>query len=153
MFIHYCNNNNNNNNKYNNLLLLSLFIFLTDVALGARQKNESLICYQCVRHADIQCDPDELLPCPKSKDRCVTHIQKDEENPLTIKRECGLGPCDFGDEIMNRGLGLDICDRSKDKFFCIFCCTESGCNNSDHLHFHRHYFLIILLLIVIFVCF
>ncbi|KAK9504208.1 hypothetical protein O3M35_010593 [Rhynocoris fuscipes] len=30
--------------------------------------------------------------------------------------------------MVNRGLGLDQCDTSKDEYFCVFCCKESGCN-------------------------
>jgi hypothetical protein len=31
---------------------------------------------------------------------------------------------------VKRGLGMDICDRSKDEYFCVFCCTQSGCNKA-----------------------
>jgi hypothetical protein len=31
---------------------------------------------------------------------------------------------------MKRGLGMDVCDRSKDTYLCVFCCTENGCNKA-----------------------
>ncbi|KAJ4434521.1 hypothetical protein ANN_23083 [Periplaneta americana] len=52
------------------------------------------------------------------------------QNGFTLKRECGLGPCGFEDTNVKKGLGMDVCDRSKDEYFCVFCCTESGCNKA-----------------------
>ncbi|XP_017773304.1 PREDICTED: uncharacterized protein LOC108560293 [Nicrophorus vespilloides] len=48
-----------------------------------------------------------------------------------IKRECGLGPCNFNDVMASKGLGLDTCDRSRKEYFCLFCCRESGCNKGS----------------------
>ncbi|XP_049858850.1 uncharacterized protein LOC126353795 [Schistocerca gregaria] len=106
------------------LLLPALFAGVADAT------EANLTCYQCVRQDYEECGNDTLLPCPPTKDRCVTHIAKDKEKGLVVKRECGLGPCGFDDSSMNRGLGLDGCDRSKDEFFCLSCCTTSGCNKS-----------------------
>jgi hypothetical protein len=52
------------------------------------------------------------------------------QNGFTLKRECGLGPCGFEDTNVKRGLGMDVCDRSKATYFCVFCCTQSGCNKA-----------------------
>ncbi|XP_063225078.1 uncharacterized protein LOC134532530 isoform X2 [Bacillus rossius redtenbacheri] len=98
------------------------------VCLAAVARAANLTCYQCHRTTNEECGPESLLPCPASKDRCVTHISKDAQNGYTLKRECGLGPCGFEDAMMNRGLGLDGCDRSKDEYFCVFCCSVNGCN-------------------------
>ena len=54
-----------------------------------------------------------------------------------MKKECGLGPCGFEDDMVNKGLGLaDQCDTSKDEYFCVFCCKESGCNSAGLLTPH-----------------
>lgn len=47
-----------------------------------------------------------------------------------MKRECGLGPCSFDDDMARKGLGWDNCDRSKNNYFCVFCCKGNGCNKS-----------------------
>ncbi|XP_044734464.1 uncharacterized protein LOC123296853 [Chrysoperla carnea] len=90
----------------------------------------NLTCYQCERNTNVECGEESLLPCPPVSDRCVTHIAKNAQNGFTLKRECGLGPCGFDDDAMNKGLGLDGCDRSRDEYFCIFCCRGNGCNKS-----------------------
>ncbi|PSN52234.1 hypothetical protein C0J52_14701, partial [Blattella germanica] len=90
----------------------------------------NLSCYQCTKYKNEECGIESLKPCPPNKDRCVTHIEKDATNGFTLKRECGLGPCGFEDTNVKRGLGMDGCDRSKDNYFCVFCCTESGCNKA-----------------------
>lgn len=107
-----------------------------------------------------------MLPCPHISDRCVTHISKDGKyvqikrsnflirffsarKGFSIKRECGLGPCEFNDEMANKGLGFDKCDRSKDEYFCVFCCRESGCNKNNSLYTQPS--LLLLLLSLIFV--
>ncbi|GLV32837.1 hypothetical protein CBL_00456 [Carabus blaptoides fortunei] len=97
---------------------------------GIEAATNNLTCYQCTKNANEECGEETLLPCPPVSDRCVTHITKDAKNGFSIKRECGLGPCGFNDDMMNRGLGLDGCDRSKDEYFCVFCCRDSGCNKS-----------------------
>ncbi|XP_066995692.1 uncharacterized protein [Anabrus simplex] len=106
------------------LLLLLGYLFCHVTALT----ESNLSCYQCTRYTNEECGKEDLLPCPASKDRCVTHISKDARNGFVMKRECGLGPCGFEDAMMNRGLGLEGCDRSKDEYFCVFCCPTSGCN-------------------------
>ncbi|GFG39597.1 hypothetical protein Cfor_03367, partial [Coptotermes formosanus] len=90
----------------------------------------NLTCYQCTRYKNEECGNESLLPCSPNKDRCVTHISNDAQNGFSLKRECGLGPCRFEDPSATRSLGMDGCDRSKDEYFCIFCCTESGCNKA-----------------------
>lgn len=47
-----------------------------------------------------------------------------------IKRECGLGPCNFDDSIVNNVLGLSSCDINKNSF-CLSCCRENGCNKNN----------------------
>ncbi|XP_063928017.1 uncharacterized protein LOC135141077 isoform X2 [Zophobas morio] len=94
------------------------------------QTSNNLSCYQCIRNTNTPCEPHELQPCPPVSDRCVTHISKNAEDGFSIKRECGLGPCGFDDDMVNKGLGFD-CDRSRAEYFCIFCCRDSGCNNSE----------------------
>ncbi|RZF40525.1 hypothetical protein LSTR_LSTR000404 [Laodelphax striatellus] len=101
---------------------------------GTRNETKGLSCYQCVRHTEELCTPQDLRPCPKISDRCVTHIQKDENTGFTIKRECGLGPCQFDDEMVQKGLGLDRCDRTRKQYFCVHCCNESGCNGVPDTH-------------------
>lgn len=53
------------------------------------------------------------------------------ERGFLLKRECGLGPCSFDDNMASRGLGWDGCDRTKDAFFCVSCCKGNGCNKSS----------------------
>lgn len=123
-------------------------LFPFSVTLGAH----NLSCYQCIRYANEQCGNESLRACPPVSDRCVTHISKDgeylpafdprrpifsntlpifsEDKGYVIKRECGLGPCGFEDDMVNKGLGLDGCDRSKDDYFCVSCCKTSGCNKN-----------------------
>lgn len=40
-------------------------------------RGENLTCYQCKRKSNVECSPEELLPCSPVSDRCVTHISKD----------------------------------------------------------------------------
>lgn len=48
-----------------------------------------------------------------------------------MKRECGLAPCGFDDEMVAKGLGMGgTCDRSKDEYFCFYCCSHDGCNKN-----------------------
>lgn len=54
-----------------------------------------------------------------------------ENGNFMIKRQCGLAPCDFNDAMMDRGLGLDKCDRSRHEYSCIMCCKGYGCNKSS----------------------
>ncbi|XP_073984231.1 uncharacterized protein [Rhodnius prolixus] len=112
-----------------------LFICLAVLALVSLVGNVygegNLSCYQCTKKTSEPCPEENLLPCPSNRDRCVTHISKDANNGFVLKRECGLGPCGFEDDMVNRGLGLDHCDTSKDEYFCVFCCKESGCNKDS----------------------
>lgn len=39
--------------------------------------SENLLCYQCERKSDTECNENELLPCPSTSDRCVTYITKE----------------------------------------------------------------------------
>lgn len=104
-----------------------LLLLLVTVTVSG-QPPQNLSCYQCTRASYESCPPEDLLPCPDNKDRCVTHIAKDELG-LRVRRECGLGMCGFSDSAMSRGLGFDaLCDRSRDSFSCLFCCKTSGCN-------------------------
>jgi len=103
----------------------------TFLLIGVTKCEKNLSCYQCTKKTAEPCDEASLLPCPTNRDRCVTHIYKDATNGFTLKRECGLGPCGFEDDMVNRGLGLDKCDTSKDEYFCVFCCRESGCNKDS----------------------
>ncbi|XP_021927524.1 uncharacterized protein LOC110833576 [Zootermopsis nevadensis] len=108
------------------LQLLIVVLILSTAASGPG----NLTCYQCTKYKNEECGSESLLPCPPSKDRCVTHISNDAQNGFSLKRECGLGPCGFEDTNVMRGLGMDTCDRSKDEYFCIFCCTQNGCNKA-----------------------
>lgn len=47
-----------------------------------------------------------------------------------MKRECGLGPCTFDDDMASKSLGWDNCDRSKNTYFCLLCCKGNGCNRN-----------------------
>lgn len=110
---------------------------------------ENFTCYQCKRKTNVECGEEDLLPCSPIYDRCVTHITKDSKiicliiyyndvnvisftgsGDFTIKRECGLAPCGFNDAMVDKGLGLDNCDRSKHEYSCILCCKGNGCNKS-----------------------
>ncbi|CAH1375323.1 hypothetical protein MTP99_016792 [Tenebrio molitor] len=110
------------------LVINSVLILLATSLISGESTN--LTCYQCTRNTNTECDPHELLPCPSVSDRCVTHISKNDENGFSIKRECGLGPCGFDDDMVNKGLGFGNCDRSREEYFCILCCRDSGCNKS-----------------------
>jgi len=66
-----------------------------------------------------------------------------------IKRECGLGPCAFEDDMATRGLGLDGCDRSKNDFFCVSCCRTPGCNkNTAATNVRDNFFISAVLLLI-----
>lgn len=68
-----------------------------------------------------------------------------------MKKECGLGPCGFEDDMVNKGLGLaDQCDRSKDEYFCVFCCRESGCNAAVILTSHFTVLILSVLCVILF---
>ncbi|XP_022192983.2 uncharacterized protein LOC111050913 [Nilaparvata lugens] len=117
------------------IIFLVMFISVASAgSTGGRNETVGLSCYQCVRQTDDPCTPQDLRPCPKRSDRCVTHIQKDENTGFMIKRECGLGPCQFDDEMARKGLGLDRCDRTRKQYFCVHCCKESGCNGVTDIH-------------------
>lgn len=54
-----------------------------------------------------------------------------ENGEFKLKRECGLGPCTFEDDMANKGLGwVNKCDRSKNSYFCLWCCKGNGCNKN-----------------------
>lgn len=128
---------------------MTLSFSLALLLLAAYVAGEgNLSCYQCMKTIAEPCPEDTLLPCPESKDRCVTHISKDATKGFVMKKECGLGPCGFSDDMVNKGLGLDQCDTSKDEYFCVFCCKESGCNNAAILKIAQTLFGSVLLFIM-----
>ncbi|XP_046679944.1 uncharacterized protein LOC124367281 isoform X2 [Homalodisca vitripennis] len=109
-------------------LVATLLLLCLAVVCG----DHNLSCYQCTRSSNVQCGPESLLPCASNRDRCVTQITKDATSGYQLKRECGLGPCQFEDEMISRGLGIfSNCDTSKDEFFCVSCCKASGCNKDS----------------------
>ncbi|KAK9738801.1 hypothetical protein QE152_g9526 [Popillia japonica] len=112
------------------LTITTLTIWTTVFLTADSIKTENLTCYQCARKSNVECGEADLLPCSPVYDRCVTHITKDKSGDFTINRECGLAPCGFNDEMVDRGLGFDKCDRSKHEYFCILCCKGNGCNKS-----------------------
>ncbi|KAK7874263.1 hypothetical protein R5R35_006298 [Gryllus longicercus] len=124
------------------LPLRGLLGLLCVAAAASALAESNLSCYQCVRHANEECGVEDLQLCPSNKDRCVTHISKDAQNGLVLKRECGLGPCSFEDNMMSRGLGLEGCDRSKEEYFCLFCCQYNGCNKDSSVSIVPSTFLV-----------
>ncbi|KAK6638182.1 hypothetical protein RUM44_008610 [Polyplax serrata] len=108
-------------------------------------EGHNLSCYQCIKSSSEECEPERLLPCPTVADRCVTHISRNADKGFQIKRECGLGPCGFEDDMVNRGLGMDGCDRTKEDYFCVFCCKTDGCNRNSSFHFSGSVILVIFL--------
>jgi len=57
-------------------VIFSTETFLLRVAVAG---EGNLTCYQCTKYKNEECGSESLLPCPPSKDRCVTHISKDGE--------------------------------------------------------------------------
>ncbi|KAK5644399.1 hypothetical protein RI129_005699 [Pyrocoelia pectoralis] len=110
--------------------------FLYVFAILHVKASSNLSCYQCIKNEMYgKCDREDLKQCPPVSDRCVTHISKNVQNGFILKRECGLGPCQFDDVMTNKGLGMDICDRNNEEYFCVFCCKEDGCNQSNAVVF------------------
>nr|XP_022920864.1 uncharacterized protein LOC111429233 [Onthophagus taurus] len=105
-------------------------IYLSLLFNGSTVYGENLTCYQCTKNEDEKCELEFLLPCPAKFDRCAMHITKYASTGFQIKRECGLGPCDFNDLLMNNNLGMK-CDRSKQEYSCLSCCKGNGCNNNS----------------------
>ncbi|XP_066154134.1 uncharacterized protein [Euwallacea fornicatus] len=91
--------------------------------------SDRLSCYQCKRYDDEECEARDLKPCGEPYDRCAIHITK-QAKELVVKRECGLAPCNFEDENMAKGLGMN-CDKTKDSYSCTSCCKISGCNRNS----------------------
>ncbi|XP_030760942.1 uncharacterized protein LOC115886052 [Sitophilus oryzae] len=118
--------------------IVCVFVLLTFV-YGISASN--LTCYQCIKNNENEeCGPEYLLPCPSSSDRCVIHFTK-TKNSFVVKRECGLAPCAFDDEMAVRGLGMN-CDRSRKEYFCTSCCKENGCNRNSATTIKLHNVLI-----------
>ncbi|XP_060527738.1 uncharacterized protein LOC132702896 [Cylas formicarius] len=111
----------------NRVLMLLLWIISEICGISAG----NLSCYQCTRDKNVECGNEDLKPCSSISDRCAIHISKSAKDGFSVKRECGLAPCGFDDEMVNRGLGLDNCDRSKEEYSCTYCCKQSGCNRND----------------------
>ncbi|GAB6019036.1 hypothetical protein CHUAL_000664 [Chamberlinius hualienensis] len=105
------------------MIMLSIFCVLT--TQGADQK-----CYQCQVRDNALCNDTFLTDCPhdQSYDRCITIVKKTASDGEWIVKKCALGPCSLRDDVSNKELGLDHCDRSKAEYDCRVCCRENGCN-------------------------
>ncbi|XP_076266423.1 uncharacterized protein LOC143200051 isoform X2 [Rhynchophorus ferrugineus] len=111
--------------------------------------SSNLSCYQCVKPTEAECGLEDLKPCSSRYDRCAIHITKSKVTGLEVRRECGLAPCLFDDEMAAKGLGMN-CDRSKEDYMCTSCCKGNGCNKNNQSVTRPSSFL--LFLAIIFIC-
>ncbi|XP_066261074.1 uncharacterized protein [Euwallacea similis] len=116
----------------------------------ATAASDRLSCYQCKRYDDEECEARDLKPCGVTYDRCAIHVTKHAKEGLVVKRECGLAPCNFDDENMAKGLGMN-CDRSKDSYSCTSCCKTNGCNKNSADYKVALKSILIFALIIVFV--
>lgn len=70
------------------------------------------------------------------------------EKGFSITRECGLAPCQFSDDAINKQLGLG-CDQGRAEYSCITCCKENGCNKSSASVLKSGYTFRMLLLVML----
>ncbi|RWS05016.1 hypothetical protein B4U79_09774, partial [Dinothrombium tinctorium] len=115
------------------LIYVKIFDFLAFFVASV----ESLSCYQCLSHGSEPCPDEDLKECPTNQayDRCSVEMMKKRDQPLVIKRECALAPCNLRDKAIDTIIKLrESCDMSKDEFNCWYCCKEDGCNRDDGSH-------------------
>ncbi|ENN82626.1 hypothetical protein YQE_001000, partial [Dendroctonus ponderosae] len=117
-------------------------------AVGTSAISNNLTCYQCTRHDLQNCDIRDLKACGSPFDRCAMHVSKNAQEGLVVKRECGLAPCSFDDELMASGLGMQ-CNPNSDSYSCTYCCKESGCNKSASRANNISTFLLIFCLVLV----